>query len=228
MRLLKLLIKEETALRVILSSIKQRLVMAAFCAKWRAHNTHNKTRAVNIFPIEKVTVGKETYGDIEVHPFGGTVEGLEIGNYCSLAGKVVFLLGGEHPLDHVSTFPFSRFLFGKNGDPDASTRGRIVVGDDVWIGQDVLVLSGVHIGQGAVIGAKSVVRRDVPPYAIYVGETVKRYRFSEKIISELLKIDYNNLDEKALEYFSSICDEQITENNVEQIVSNIISGLNKR
>ena len=78
---------------------------------------------------------------------------------------------------------------------EATSKGDIIVDDDVWIGQRALIMSGVHIGQGAIIASGAVVTKDVPPYAIVGGVPARiiRFRFSEKIIKELLKIDYSML-----------------------------------
>lgn len=188
--------KKDSFIRFALSPIKQYIKLAIFKAKWRKVNQHNRSNAVNVFPIEKVKVGNGTYGSLEVYAFGRKKEGLEIGNYCSIAGSVVFILGGEHRMDTISTFPFSRHIFGKIDNPDNATKGKIKVDDDVWIGHGAIILSGVHIGQGAVIGAGSVVAKDVPPYAVYVGNQVKKYRFSKEIIEKLLKINYKRVRQK--------------------------------
>lgn len=102
--------------------------------------------------------------------------------------EVVFLLGGEHRADWITTYPFNA-LFGEGahitGHP--SSKGDIVVGNDVWIGYQSCILSGVTIGNGAIIGAKSVVTKDVPPYAIVAGNPAKfiRYRFPQETIDKL-------------------------------------------
>lgn len=212
------ILRKDSALRLALSPIKQHYRLAKFKSDWRKSNQNNKTRAANIFPIEKVVVGKGTYGDLEVYAFGGGSEGLSIGSYCSIAGKVVFILGGEHRMDTVSTYPFARHVFGKMDNADEATKGKIIIDDDVWIGHGVILLSGVHVGQGAVIGAGSVVSKDIPPYAVYVGNAVKKYRFSEDIINELIKIDYSTLDEATLENFRNFCEEKVTSENVKSIV----------
>src|SRR3954470_21235726 len=111
---------------------------------------------------------------------------LVIGRYCAIASGARFILaGGNHPMVGVSTYPFS--VFGgtwrdRVGDVVESLPGKgdIVVGNDGVIGRSALFLPGVHIGDGAIIGAGSVVASDVPPYSIAVGNparVVKR-RFS--------------------------------------------------
>lgn len=209
--------------RRLLSPIKQHLLLSMFQVKWREANEHNMTRACNIFPLDKVRVGNHTYGELTVYAFGGEEEGLEIGHYCSIAGNVVFLLGGEHPLNRISTFPFARMIYGMaDAATGGSSRGKIRVGDDVWIGNDVCILSGVNVGQGAVIGAGSVVAKDIPPYAIYAGNKVIRYRFSETVAKKLQQIDYSKLEKKQLEAFRNFCNTEVTEDNVTEIVASLM------
>lgn len=213
-----IIIPYESSLRICLSHIKSFWKLCKFKASWRKHNKENKTVASNIFPMDKVCVGKNTYGDLRVLSFGGGREGLVIGSYCSIAGDVTFLLGGEHALDTCSTYPFSRHIFGISDNPNLGTKGKIVIDDDVWIGHGVIILSGVHIGQGAVIGAGSVVAKDVPPYAVWVGNSIKRYRFPEEIIKELLNIDYSVIKEEQLNNFREYCNIGIDKNNVKTVV----------
>ena len=91
------------------------------------------------------------------------------------------------------------------------SKGDIVVGDDVWFGFRSTIMSGVHIGQGAIIAAGAVVTKDVPPYAIVGGVPAKiiRYRFANEVISELMKVDFEKVDR-------SYC-----EKNIEQMYSQI-------
>lgn len=120
-----------------------------------------------------------------------------VGNYCSIAPKVTFLLSGEHNYKHVSTYPFfDRFNTDTLIYRDTFTKGSIIIGSDVWIGYGATILSGVNIGNGAVIGAEAVITKDVPPYAIVVGNPSKilKYRFTEYQIKELLSIEWWNWD----------------------------------
>lgn len=168
---------------------------------WRKNNMHNFTSiSPMVFPDDRnicdvISVGKGTYGNINLRWFYGNDEHLSIGNYCSIAEGVVFLTSGNHHMDRVSSFPFAHYYhMGEKYYPPF--KGQIVVQDDVWIGLNVIVLSGVTIGQGAVIGAGSVVAKDVPPYAIYVGNKVVKYRFDNDIIEKLLRFDYSKLEEQ--------------------------------
>lgn len=160
--------------------------------KWRKNNPHNSTSLENPFNINKVFVGKETYGGLTVDNYGKDRK-LYIGNYCSIATNVMFILDADHYTDHISTFPFKAKIL--NSGLEGVSKGDIVVDDDVWIGYGATILSGVHIGQGAIIAAGAVVTKDVPPYAIMGGVPAKviKYRFDNSLVKELLQIDYCKL-----------------------------------
>lgn len=193
-------------LRFLWADIRRWLSLARFKFYWRKHNTHNSTVPVNIFDPSIVKVGKYTYGELCVKNFGLIKNWLLIGDYCSIAEGCVFLLAGEHSYKSVTTFPYKKYVLCKQS-VDTESKGGIVVSDDVWIGERVIILSGVTIGQGAVIGAGSVVSKDVPPYAIYVGNKVIKYRFDENTVSKLIKFDYSRLeanDFAAIETMESI------------------------
>ena len=120
-------------------------------------------------------------------------DSISIGNYCSIAGDVTFLLSGEHNYKHISTYPF----FDRSGSEkitykDTFKKGNITIGNDVWIGHGAIILSGVTISDGAVVGAGTVVSKDVPPYAIVAGNPFKilKYRFEENQINALLSISW--------------------------------------
>ena len=106
-----------------------------------------------------------------------------------MVGFISCLLVGK-----ISTYPFKVKLL-ETETMEAFGKGDIVVDDDVWTGYGCFIMSGVHIHQGAVIAAGSVVAKDVPPYVIVGGVPAKiiKYRFEEDVIRELLKIDYNKL-----------------------------------
>ena len=168
---------------------------------WIKKNTHNKTRMGNYFPLEKVSVGRYTYGQLNVHHFDAQNEGLIIGDFVSIGPNVEFFLGGEHHPKYISNYPFALYMdkCAMYSKEDITTKGPIKVDDDVWLGAHVLVMSGVHIGRGAIIGAGSVVTKDIPPYAIFAGGKIVKYRFDEHMINKLLMLDYSKVDEKFLE-----------------------------
>lgn len=168
-------------------------------AKWKKKNQHNNTHLVSVDgdSIDVVTVGRGTYGGIHVLAHACTSR-LSIGSFCSIAPKVTFILGSEHPINNLSTFPFKVHYLGVSRE--AISKGDIVVGDDVWIGYGVTILSGICIGQGSIIAAGSVVTHDVPPYTVYGGVPAKflRYRHNPDIIKFLLTLDYEKLTDNMI------------------------------
>ena len=181
----------------LIHSVKRILNRRKFAKQWRARNAHNKTIAREPFPMELVHVGNKTYGEIHVE-IANKGSSLYIGNYCSIAKDVKFLLCVEHEIDRISTYPFKARCL--EGVPEAGTKGDIVLEDDVWVGYHATILSGVRIGQGAVVAAGALVNKDVPPYAVVGGVPAKvlKYRFSPDMIEELLKVDYSQVDDDLL------------------------------
>jgi acetyltransferase-like isoleucine patch superfamily enzyme len=141
-------------------------------------------------------VGKNTYGmyGVTILNNKGSENRVNIGNFCSFAGGIKIICGGIHPTNWVSTFPFRAHfnLPGKYEDGMPSTKGDIIIGNDVWISSDVTILSGVKIGNGAIISANAVVTKDVPAYSIVAGIPAKiiKYRFAEYQRNELENINW--------------------------------------
>lgn len=180
----------------IIYILKRSVSLKVFKVKWKIRNKgKNHTNVNNMFDVKKVSIGKETYGNLNIEMYEDGFGHISIGNYCSIANNCYFICGGEHDLSKLSTFPFSFFCEGKR---DSVSKGPIVIDDDVWIGFSSIILSGVHIGQGSVVAAGSVVTKDVPPYAIVGGNPAKviRYRFAPEIIQILNKIDFSEIDTK--------------------------------
>ena len=125
---------------------------------------------------------------------------LQIGKFCSIACGAKFLLNSaNHTLSSLSTYPFPLFfeewgLEKKDVTNAWDNKGDIVIGNDVWIGYEAVVLAGVTIGDGAIIGTRAVVTKNVPPYTIVGGVSAKpiKKRFSEETISALLEIQWWN------------------------------------
>lgn len=136
------------------------------------------------------TVGPGTYSLPSIVRYAGDTEPVAIGAYCSISGRVEVLPGGNHRPEWVSTFPFrvANGLDGAYEDGQPASRGPVVIGNDVWIGRGAMVLSGVRIGDGAVVGAAAVVTKDVRPYAIVVGSPAVevRRRFADDVVDRLL------------------------------------------
>ena len=132
------------------------------------------------------------------YPING--DKLKIGKFCSVACGAKFLFtSANHAMKSLSTYTFPIFfeewdLDVKNITSAWDNKGDIISGNDVWIGYEAVILSGVKIGDGAVIGTRAVVTKDVPPYTIVGGVPARpiRKRFSEDIISELLRIQWWN------------------------------------
>jgi len=165
--------------------------------KWKRRNIDNFTTISPSSNNESaIVVGKGTYGNIVA--FNDSYERtLRIGNYCSIANNVAFLVARDHRISTVSSYPFKQMMnYAQDSDYyDAISKGDIVVDDDVWIGYNATILSGVHIAQGAIIAAGAVVTGDVPPYAIVGGVPARviKYRFEKPVIDYLLTLDYGEL-----------------------------------
>ena len=141
--------------------------------------------------------GKYTYGSPDVR-WSDSGADLICGKFCSIAGNVRIYLGGNHRSDFISTYPFGHIhkeVFNLHkGEGHPSTKGNVVIGNDVWIGEYATIMSGVTIGDGAIIANNSHVVKDIEPYAIYGGNPAKfiKLRFSEDQIASLLKIQWWN------------------------------------
>lgn len=134
------------------------------------------------------------------YPING--DKLKIGRFCSVAcgAKFVFT-SANHTLHSLSTYTFPIFfeewgLDVKNITEAWDNKGNIIVGNDVWIGYGAVILSGVTVGDGAIIGARAVVTKDVPPYTIVGGVPARqiRKRFDEETIKKLLTLQWWNWD----------------------------------
>ena len=163
--------------------------------QWHKLHPNSDTVPMNDFDFNHVKIGDYSYGELNVVDFGGD-NFLEIKKFVSIAQNVTFVLNAEHNINTISTYPFKVKLL-KLCESESFGKGNIIIDDDVWIGYGATIMSGVHIGQGAVVAAGAVVTKDVPPYAIVGGVPAKviKYRFDEEIIHELLKVDYSKLDE---------------------------------
>lgn len=126
-------------------------------------------------------------------PFIG--DKLIIGKFCAIAKGVQFIMNGaNHKLSGFSTYPF--YIFGNDWEKamplpeDMPYKGDTIIGNDVWIGYEALIMPGVKIGNGAVISSRSVVTSDVPAYTIVGGNPAKviKRRFSEEVIAELERL----------------------------------------
>ena len=198
----------------IIKDLAARIRLNAFKREWRRHNHHNGTFPMNRFPMECVFVGNETYGELNV----------TIGHYVSISQEVRFMLDVEHYIDHISTFPFKVKVL-KECEYEAFSKGDIVVDDDVWIGYGSIIMSGVHIGQGAVIAAGSVVTKDIPPYAIVGGVPAKiiKFRFDNKTRETMESIDFSRVTKATVQNNLEELYERIDESKID-LIRNFIEG----
>jgi len=135
-----------------------------------------------------MAMGRFSYGDPTIHSWSKDDGNLSVGSFCSFASNVNIYLGGEHRTDWISTYPF--FINGTYAQGHPATKGDVTIEHDVWVGNNATILSGVKIESGAVIGAHSVVTKDVPAYSIVAGNPARliRYRFPEEQVAKLLSI----------------------------------------
>jgi len=161
----------------------------------------------NFVKAQNIIVGDYSYYDDPIDPEGfernvlynyGS-ERLVIGKFCAIATNVKFLMNGaNHKLDGISTYPFPAFGNGWEKAMDKlinlPSKGDTIIGNDVWIGYESLIMPGVKIGDGAVIAAKSVVVKDIPSYVVVGGNPARsiKQRFSDAEIQMLLEIKWWN------------------------------------
>ena len=169
-----------------------------------AKTSHPYDTTVKIDGVN-VTVGKFTFGvgNIELAHHKGS-SSLSIGRYCSIAGNVKIFIGAYHRSDWLTTYPFGHMhedvygTYRTQGYPHS--KGPVNIGNDVWIGNSVTIMSGVNIGDGAVLAANSHVVKDVQPYEIVGGNPAQhiKYRFSEEIIEFLTTLAWWNLEDNLI------------------------------
>jgi virginiamycin A acetyltransferase len=183
----------------------------------------------NVITAPNIFVGDYTYYDDPVDPtafersnvlfnwpeFG---DSLYIGKFCSIASGVQFIMGSaNHRISSISTYPFNVFggAWAENTPPHLSQlpfKGDTVIGNDVWIGRDSVIMPGVKIGDGAIIAAYSVVVKDIEPYTVAGGNPARpiKKRFDEELIELLLKLQWWDFEpEKLLAFMSILCDDDL-------------------
>ena len=155
----------------------------------------------------KVLIGKYTYGykTLNIIEYGNGTD-LHIGKFTSIApGVKIFLDYGGHNTSLMSSYPFQHlynkiFQGNKYIKTNGKNKGDVKIGNDVWIGMDTLILNGVTINDGAIIGANSVVTKDVKPYEFIAGNPAKhiKSRFDNDIIELLQKLQWWDLEDKII------------------------------
>lgn len=155
----------------------------------------------DLYPQYKNNISKYTYGFPRILKTEDRSQ-IKIGKFCSIAENVEIFLDGEHETQNISTYPFGYFkVFKTKKKYIAKSKGKVTIGNDVWIGDRVTILSGVNIGDGAVIGACALVNKDVAPYTIVGGVPAKiiRKRFDDETIEKLLKIKWWNWSDQKIQ-----------------------------
>ncbi|WP_324823886.1 Vat family streptogramin A O-acetyltransferase [Sinanaerobacter sp. ZZT-01] len=161
---------------------------------------------------DNVNSPEKFYDNIE-HHYEFLGDKLIIGKFCAIAQGVKFIMNGaNHRMEGISTYPF--YIFGGGWEKDTPTvkqlpyKGDTIIGNDVWIGQNVTIMPGVKLGDGSIISANSTVIGNVEPYTIYGGNPAKfiKKRFTDEETDFLLKIQWWNWDEEMI--FNNL--EQIT------------------
>jgi acetyltransferase-like isoleucine patch superfamily enzyme len=163
-----------------------------------------------------VSIGAHSYGVPIVHRYRGDTARASIGSFVSIAAEVELFVGGNHRADWISTYPF-RVMFDLPGafeDGHPASKGDIHIGHDVWLARGAKIMSGVEVGDGAVVAAHAVVTRPVRPYAIVGGNPAReiRRRFSDQEIEALLAIRWWSWPlDKILEAVPLLCSGSIAE-----------------
>lgn len=168
---------------------------------YRFFSTYIKYRDYNKFLNNVVEVGEYTNCDPLILAVSDKYK-VKIGKFCSIGGGVSIISSSAHRAEWITTFPFIQLEtdFVKshfkhyNEKNIVSSKGNVIIGNDVWIGINTTIMSGVTIGDGAIIGANSVVTKDVEDYEVVAGNPAKhiKYRFKKSEIIELKKIKWWN------------------------------------
>lgn len=143
----------------------------------------------------------ESFEDQVLYHYDFFGDRLVIGKFCAIAPGVTFIMNGaNHRMDGISTYPFN--IFGEGWEKHTPTlnqlpfKGDTIIGNDVWVGMDTVIMPGINIGDGAIVAAKSVITKDVEPYTIVGGNPAQKIkeRFPEQIINKLLEIQWWDLN----------------------------------
>ncbi len=198
--------------------IYNRLKYKLFLRKWCAINKDSATVPMRIVPFNQVIVGKHSYGSFDVYLFNDSNK-LIIGNYVSIGPEVIFNVSADHHTETLSTYPFAAHILkaGKEG----VSKGDIIIDDDVWIGSKAIILSGVHIGQGAVVAAGATVTKDVEPYSIVGGTPAKliKKRFPADIINQMCKLDYSQLNDEMIKDHANVLYKEIGKMTLKEVIA---------
>ena len=193
-------------------------------------------KEIHIRPVirnSNIVVGDFSYiadDDFEshvTHHYEWLGDKLIIGKFCQIAAGVEFVMNGaNHQMNSVSTYPFFTMPSWEAAPPESSDmpwKGDTIIGNDVWIGQNAVILPGVHIGDGAIVGANCIVGKDIEPYSIAVGNPARiiRKRFDDELIALLLQWKW--WDKPIAEIKSLV--PMLTSSNLEEVRQAILNDL---
>lgn len=190
---------------------------------------HTSCFIKNVVKAPNISIGDYTYYDDAEDPAGFEKNNvlfnypefgdrLIIGKFCAIASGVRFIMGpANHRISSVTTYPFHVFggAWAERTPPHMDQlprKGDTVIGNDVWIGRESVILPGVKIGDGAIVAACSVVSRDIPPYAVFGGNPARlvKMRFDQELIGLLLRFRWWDLDgEELAELLPLLCDSDL-------------------
>ena len=180
----------------------------------------------NVVKAPNISIGDYTYYDDAADPTGFETNNvlfnypefgdrLIIGKFCAIASGTKFIMGpANHRINSVTTYPFHAFggAWQENTPPHLDQlprKGDIIIGNDVWIGRECVIMPGVKIGDGAIVAACSVVVKDIPPYTVFGGNPAKflKRRFDEELSGLLLQFRWWDLEPETLvEVLPLLCD----------------------
>ena len=196
--------------------IKRAIKTIMFKRRWKQLNPHNLTIANSLFNPDQVKVGRKTYGELNISLGTNPKRRIEIGSFCSIAPDVNFVIN-PHNYKFFSSWGWQIYEYHERYY-DWEKKTSIIVEDDVWIGYGATVLGGAVLHQGCVIGANTVVSCEVPPYAIYAGGRIIKYRFSPAVCEKLNRIDYSRVDDEKIKEIKGWHKIEITEDNVDEFL----------
>jgi len=153
------------------------------------------------------------------------INGIKIGSFSSIASNVV-IQEDYHRTDKISTYFMSKNLFKSSVAEDIDSKGKIIIEEDVWIGSNSVVLSGVTIGRGSVIGAGSVVTKSIPKYSIAVGNPCRviKKRFNEEVIESIEKSQWWDMDTKDFNKFKSVFTYSSNDEEIIKLINSLKVG----
>jgi acetyltransferase-like isoleucine patch superfamily enzyme len=176
----------------------------------------------------QITVGRYTYGHsgLIIRQWTNSAD-FNIGQFCSIASGVTVLLGGNHRTDWITTYPFGHIATHDLGNTQITghpaTKGDVHIGNDVWIGMGATLLSGITIGDGAVIAAQALVTRDVAPYTIVGGNPAKHIanRFPDPIVALLKKLAWWDLPTETIVAIAARLSATPTEDDLRMLIADV-------